>query len=120
MEKCIVVINEQHEMLQSQVDKVKRIFLDFEYFRVPATGLTRKEIFKQVANWIFMAEEDELTIVFVSPIPLMIGLCASEPSFITGIFHNDKRVAKEVPDGKGGVKVIHAVAPDGWELIRIG
>ncbi len=109
-----VILNEQHTLLDNQKELISEKFGDqWEIFSVPAAGWNRSEIgevAKELAN---------ATVVFASPIPLLLGTlayeqgCGSTCSVL--LLHNDKREKKELPTGK----VISVVAKTGWELIPI-
>ena len=113
--KTAVILNEQHSLLPAQTALLDAKFGagGWKIFPVPATGWTRQEIETLAVELAEPARA--LAVVFASPIPLLIARLAARKDLVL-VFHNDRRVAKEVPDGKGGVKVIHTVAPDGWEL----
>ena len=110
-----VILNEQHTLLENQKELISNKFGDqWEFLSVPAAGWNRKEIgevAKELAND---------TVVFASPIPLLLGTLAYEQGcgsakLQTFLLHNDKREKKELPTGK----VISVVAKTGWELIPI-
>jgi hypothetical protein len=109
-----VLLNAAHTLLPAQEELLTARFGDggWELFPIPEQGWTRQE---QTA----LAEKVAGEVVFASPVPLLLGLFARQSERRVSIFHNDRRVAREVPDGKGGVRVIHTVAPDGWELVAI-
>ena len=114
--KVKVVLNEQHTLLDNQKELISNKFGDqWEILSVPAAGWNRKEIgevAKELAN---------ATVVFASPIPLLLGTLAHEQGsghsegLQVFLLHNDKREKKELPTGK----VISVVAKTGWELIPI-
>lgn len=137
-----VIINEQHTLLQQQMELLDKKFnrlgcnrCMYEWdgkmsYTCPICGNTPThdikgwEIMKVPAEGWSREEMDKLRSsgafshgsVFVSPIPYLIR----ELSFLAGegattypyIFHNDKRVKQE-KDGK----IFYTVAPDGWELV---
>jgi hypothetical protein len=35
------------------------------------------------------------------------------------VLHNDNRIAREIIKPDGTKQVIHTIAPDGWELVRV-
>ena len=119
-EKALVVLNEQHSLLPDQKRKLDRTFGGgWEIFPVPAEGWTRDQMEVEIH---LRLEEFRGVVVFASPIPLLIKLCTLSMALLdipwgVMLFHNDRRVAKEVPDGKGGTKIIHTIAPEGWELV---
>ena len=110
--KSLVVINASHTLFPEQV----ALLGEYERIDVPETGLDLASI--QVLaqtlakRWI----EEDSQIVVASPIPALFkALFSLDTGF--HVFHNDKRDAREVPDGKGGVRVIHAVSSTGWQLV---
>ena len=105
--KNYVVINEQHQLMDSQIALLNEVYGEnsWERWNVPATGLTALEMEEAVNGFIF----EGVYPVFASPIPLMIALmCGGH----FALLHNDKREKKELPNGK----VIMTVAQTGWEL----
>jgi hypothetical protein len=128
--KAMVFINEQHKLLPEQKKILDMKYWDnWELFSVPAEGWTLKEIDKIAETF----QSGEIAI-FVSPIPALISRLAfssgawsfeesinHQPDSVycggVWVFHNDHRVSKEVPDGKGGVRIIKTVAPTGWQLV---
>ena len=130
MKKGLVIINESHSLMPDQ-----RRVLDSEIgegswstLLVPEAGWTLDEI-RNV--YVSIAEsaperlaEDEvggLHVVFASPVPALLNyiaqLAGAETRLLTcWVLHNDHRVAKEVPDGRGGVRIVHSIAPTGWRL----
>lgn len=128
MKKGLVIINKAHSLLPDQ----KRV-LDSEIgegtwstLLVPEQGWTLEEIRNVYVSIAESApsrvwETGGLHVVFASPVPALLNyvaqLAGSETRLLTcWVLHNDQRVAKEVPDGKGGVRVIHSIAPTGWRL----
>ncbi len=64
-----VIINEQHQLTDEQKELIRqKLGNDFTLFKVPAKGWTKKEIFEVAKE---LAGE---TVVFVSPVPLLLGL----------------------------------------------
>jgi hypothetical protein len=109
MTKAIVVINEQHNLMEDQVRILNEEFDEYELLKVPAVGWTLPEI-NQVA--------DDLagkTAVIVSPVPALIKLLAMQADEDENIFvfHNDNREKKELPSGK----IVMTVAAEGWVLV---
>ena len=112
--KVQVIINKAHTLMPDQVRVLDESFRQgWERYDVPETGWTLSQIREDV-----LPELETAVTVFASPVPALILLLAgSRAGHGVYVFHNDKRLAKEVPDGKGGVRVIHTVATDGWELV---
>jgi len=121
-----IIINEQHSLMADQ----EGLLLENGFgpsaavqVKVPAEGWTFDKMEELAEATVGLAEANEsATVVFVSPVPALIAMLArvagERPELLKVlIMHNDQRVAREVPDGKGGTKVIHTVAPDGWELV---
>ena len=107
--EAIVVINEQHSLLEEQKNILKENFQDnYRMKKIPKDGLKKDEIIELAKK---LSKEDKI-IVVLSPIPLLLKMLAGYecPFFV---FHNDNRVKKELPNGK----IIMTVAQTGWELI---
>ena len=115
---ALVFLNEQHTLLPSQEDALNARFETWNLIRVPATGWTLSEMDETLNAILPMTN-----VVFGSPIPYMIGAASSRArNEMWGVFilHNDKRCAKEVKDRETGqTKVIHTLAPDGWQLVQV-
>lgn len=124
MKKANVVLNEQHKLMPAQIALLDAEYESWEIVPVPAAGWTREEI---VAKSHIL--QDHWThIVFASPVPLLLALCANYDGYASGaqefggqqsnvsgvwLMHNDKREKKELPGGK----LIQVVAQEGWELV---
>ena len=121
-----IIINEQHTLLSDQARVLNEKFGQgtWSTLTVPSAGWTLEEIRTLTDRF------NTGTVVFVSPIPALLCSLAdkagyqagydrgsdtipSEPPLVVLVFHNDNRVAKELPGGK----IIHTVAPDGWILV---
>jgi hypothetical protein len=128
----IVIINESHSLFPQQ----EEILGDYERYNLPDSGANLGQVKSEIApflrqEYVGYSEEWEETeegatlaqheqggksIIFATPFAaLMVELQNSGVKF--GCLHNDKRSAKEVPDGKGGVRVVHSVSPDGWVIV---
>jgi hypothetical protein len=122
MEKVTkVIMNEQHSLLPEQEALLNDKFgKAWEILPIPASGLKLAEM-KELAKELSRVET-----VFCSPIPALMILVAGEHHYDAcqcdggcffklpmWVFHNDRRVAKELPNGK----VIHTVAKEGWQLV---
>jgi hypothetical protein len=105
---ALVIINEQHTLSADQTRCLDEKFGEGEWqrYNVPAAGWTAEEIEQEV-------EKLHDTLVFCSPIPLMIKLAVLKGEYMPMIFHNDRREKKELPNGK----VISVVAQDGWVIL---
>ena len=113
--KILVILNEQHKLLPDQERLLNEDFehVGWEIFPVPAEGWTLEQIKEEVLPDLF-----NRAVVFASPVPaLLLFLASQRGGERVWLFHNDRRVAKEIPDGKGGKKLIHVVATDGWQLV---
>lgn len=114
-----IYLNEQHTLLPSQTAALDARFESWHLIPVPATGWTLDEMRQVVAT-----VRPFTNVVMGSPIPVLIGWLASQArdgAYGAFVFHNDRRVAKEITDRETGqIKVIHTIAPDGWELVRVG
>lgn len=110
-----VVMNASHSLLSSQISLLGGEG-NFEIVTIPGEGLTLPQIedlVGQLAQDDF--EDSQSSLVVLSPIPaLLAGLARKGVPF--SVLHNDRREAKEIPDGKGGVKLIHVIAKEGWVL----
>ncbi len=108
-----VIINESHKLFPEQSEILGG---PNGYFRIDLfdTGLSLDQlrdlmpVIQQAAN---IAD-----IVVTSPFPALF-VALSKMGIEFSVFHNDNRVAKEIPDGKGGKKLIHAIAETGWQLV---
>lgn len=119
--KQIVIINEQHTLMDEQ----KELLLKngtFERMNVPEAGWTLDEI-KRIRGELAGKLIEGYDIVFASPIPSLILLLAfyfggeiewvgSDKFGSIGVFHNDKREKVELPNGR----IIHKVAKTGWVI----
>lgn len=131
-----IVINENHSLLPDQERLLDEHNVKRNFVKIPTTGLTYEEMFDLCVDILNQADEEQPSanldgetflwpkarVVFISPVPAMIVILARtegrNPNTLNvRVMHNDKRVAKEVPDGKGGVRLIHTVASDGWQLV---
>ena len=117
MKKTIVVINEQHTLLEEQEEILTDQFGRWDFEKVPAEGWSLKQMMEKSRQ---LAEAFD-NIVFVSPLAIMVGettrLTCTEPGLQARVycFHNDCREKKELPNGK----VISVVAREGWQLILV-
>ena len=110
--KSLVVINASHTLFPEQV----ALLGEYERVDIPEAGLDLGGIRELASTMLKRAGKEKARIVVASPIPaLFVFLAANGQKFY--VFHNDKRDAKEVPDGKGGKKVVHAVSATGWQLV---
>jgi hypothetical protein len=139
-----VVLNESHKLLPDQERLLNEQLLDgWELLPVPADGWD----LEQQLQLVDKLRTETAPVVLASPVPVLLGKLVSSraarreallaeawsprcsehrASELTKalpgpvlVLHNDARVAREVPDGKGGVRVVHTVAPDGWQLVTV-
>ena len=132
MRKVIVIKNEQHQFLPEQLEQLNKRFGvgSWEDYPVPADGWTKSQMDSVITE---IANNRVETVVFLSPIPYLIKMISvdlglnyaaqdSNENINFGnttvvkevlVFHNDRRVKKELPNGK----VISVTAQDGWELV---
>ena len=112
-EKAMVVINEQHSLLDEQLSLLDTNFhyhngsKGWELLKVPAEGWTLTEQLKRVV------ELEGREVVFLSPIPAMIKWLSKRDAEKVFLFINDTREKKELPGGK----IIFVVPKTGWKLI---
>lgn len=107
MKRALVILNEQHKLMDEQVAILDGLF-DWSVKAVPASGWSLSQMREVVQE--LKAFDGE--VVFASPVPaLLMGM--EGRGFL---FHNDRREKKELPNGK----VIMAVAQTGWQLVSIG
>ena len=125
--KAIVIINEQHKLLDEQKKILEEKYEVYEVLQVPAQGWTLQEMDKVIDKLTSKEIRDGkrfLDVVFLSPIPYLIMQLtrkevdwmpeyAEETGIKVKVFHNDNRIKKELPNGK----IIQTVAETGWQLI---
>lgn len=126
--KNTVIINESHSLLPEQEKLLIENFNWYEYLFVPKDGWSYNDQ-QRIARDLVL---EGGSVIFVSPVPILLayigfykgygraGLDIGQP-FIgvrtdLYVFHNDKRVKKELPDGR----IISVVSQTGWELVEIG
>ncbi len=116
--KINYVINQAHSLMPEQDSILNSLIHEGDNLirvDIPEEGLNLdKQI--ELAHSLMdeMREEDYL--VFVSPIPCMLGyICAQiESSQNVLVFGNDRRDKKELPNGK----IIQTVSQTGWYLFN--
>ena len=131
MDKGIVIINENHEILPEQEEILNKCFEgkeNWNFLKAPKSGWTYEEQCEIINEIIFRANEAQkhwdktsnqscLNVIFCSPIPAMLMILSRIQGrggkFEVHVFHNDNREAKELPNGK----IIHVIAKTGWMLI---
>lgn len=121
MKRVMVILNEEHKLFPEQEDLLNSGFgpRDWDILAVPPEGWDLETIIYWVASF---RSSGCCHIVFASPVPaLMVKLAKlanarGEEWPVLWAFHNDKRTSKEVPDGKGGTRIIKTVSPTGWKL----
>ena len=114
-----VYLNEQHTLLPSQIEALQAFESEYTILPVPANGWTLQEMANE-ANC--QRAHIGAKVCFASPIPALLGwLCSSAQKNHQAIYvlHNDNRIAREIIKPDGSKQVIHTIAPDGWELVRV-
>jgi len=110
MIKALVVLNEQHQLMEDQIRILDERFTadGWEIYPVPSTGWTLKQM-------CVMAKEELYTreVVFASPIPALMKILNNWESDNWYVMHNDRREKKELPNGK----IIMTISPEGWEIV---
>jgi hypothetical protein len=127
-----VVMSAGHSLLPEQESLLWQAMPQgWEVFPVPVEGMNLKQLRDQAERFGSWCANGG-AVVFVSPVPALLlqisarcgfdtgwAACTSDETgapeihpWRVGVFHNDRRVAKELPDGK----IIHTVAPTGWVI----
>ncbi len=133
MKRVMVVLNKEHKLFPEQIELLNSKFrkqsllvqartgkydpLEWDILTVPPEGWDLEAISDLVVS---IRKNGCYHIVFASPVPALMAKLANswdEERPLVWAFHNDQRISKEVPDGKGGVRLIKTVSPDGWQLI---
>lgn len=112
MAQILLVINEQHQVMDDQTRALDERFGkgSWERLNVPSEGWTTVE---QVAK---VEEVADATLVFASPIPAMMLEAVRRESGATHALVNDRREKKEFQQKDGSTKIVFVVAPTGWEV----
>ena len=109
MKKVLVILNEQHKLMESQEALLNDRFKDnWRVLPIPQNGMTKiqqDEALRDIKGHV---------LVFASPIPYLLGKAVDQGE-TTLVLHNDLREKKELPNGK----IISVVAKEGWELLDI-
>ena len=103
----VVVINEQHKLLPEQRALLERLRAPWAELRVPAGGWPLAEI---RARFRALRGQRGVRVLFVSPIPAAMRVLGGTK---WGVFHNDKREKRELPDGR----IVAVTAKTGWEIV---
>lgn len=111
MKNLVLVINEQHTLLTGQERILKESGWRGETVKAPANGWNVDQM-----RDILCAQPNETELIFASPIGAMMSLAVRERVSFR-VLHNDKREAKEIKNPDGSVRVIHAVAATGWQIV---
>ncbi len=123
MSKAIVILNEQHQLMEEQASLLDARYEEIEIISVPATGWTLLEQ-KEIANVLSDLSADK---IFASPVPYLLMQVVMDfaingerapgtPLIFKGgvlLFHNDRREKLELPGGK----IINVIAKAGWQLV---
>jgi hypothetical protein len=119
-ETTILFINEDHSLLPVQKIQMEKEFGRWDTFKISKLGLSIED-FTEITETFFDGGYQD--VVILSPAPVLLakaGYTSAKKNFNIWVFHNDVRIAKEIPDGpNGGVKIIHVVSPNGWKLVKI-
>lgn len=112
-----LIINETHSLLPDQVRVLEEKGMsDYEEIRIPKEGWDARTRFSLAHEWA----ERGGRYIFVSPEPVILGRLAHLSVFrkdvAVYVFSNDRRVKKELPDGR----IVQTIAPTGWKLVEIG
>ncbi len=113
--KAIIIINETHSMMDEQKSIIEERYQNYEFLKVPSKGWTLEEM-KEIKSKIweeYMNSDEEMNIIFISPIPYLLKELALLGAERVLVMHNDRREKKELPDGR----VIQVVAKEGWQLV---
>lgn len=126
--KNYLIINETHSLLPDQVRELEEKGMsDYEEIRIPKEGWNLQTRLDRAHEWARRGGR----YIFVSPEPVMLGRLAyyaghgshyidGTPAFghdvAVYVFSNDRRVKKELPDGR----IVQTIAPTGWKLVEIG
>jgi len=124
--KIVVVGNVQHSLFPEQASLIREISLHrlgtegaVEFLSAPAEGWSLQEL-KEIAKEFrtVALNNEELIIIFVSPIPALIKLVAEAKADTYEmvdylVFHNDRREKLELPNGK----IIQKISDTGWVLV---
>lgn len=123
MGKVLVIINKDHEMKEEQKLLLENKFSNYELLEVPSEGWTYNE---QINIARELEHYDGLSIVFISPVPVLLAELSFAAGYGVGgfdlgvgpsymfifVFSNDQRIKKELPSGK----IISVIPDTGWEL----
>lgn len=126
--KTIIIINEAHSLLSEQEKILNETFGAYEFLYAPRDGWSYSDQLRIAKQLV----EEGGNIVFVSPVPVLLGLVAFYKGYGRAgieigqpfmgcdinlyLFHNDCREKKELPNGK----IIQVVTSTGWQLVEIG
>ena len=113
MKKNIVIINEQHSLLPSQTEALERENIPYELYKIPVNSLN---IVAQTLLANKLEEMEDINVIFASPIPLLLAQLSYNRKVRVGIFHNDNRKKKELPNGK----ITFTIPDKGWQIVWIG
>lgn len=116
MEKKIYLLkNIQHSLLDDQVQVLRSMGFaldDIIIKNIPANGMNLQEIDSLAKEMNAEAEEDDISIIFVTP--LMALSFKLTPYVKEYVFFNENREKKELPNGK----IINVIAKTGWQLVK--
>ena len=106
--RTLVIINEQHKLLDQQRIVLDKKFPNWELLKVPSTGWTLEEMKGVVMD--IVEDSSVEAVVCVSPIPYIIRALAEaeigQGRPILYLFHNDKsyhqKPVSQAEDGRHG------------------
>ena len=108
--KVIIVKNEQHTLLEEQKVILESRFSEYEYLNIPKEGISIKEQFEIIEYLL----KKNIDIIFLSPIPLILGKLSKYSKNLVCVFTNSKRNKIE----KNG-QISFNIEKNGWELLKI-
>ncbi|MDZ5005859.1 hypothetical protein GNF40_06875 [Clostridium perfringens] len=108
--KVIIVKNEQHTLLKEQKVILESKFSEYEYLNIYKEGISIKEQL-EIIKYLLKKKVD---IIFLSPIPLMLGKLSKYSQNSVYVFTNSKRNKSE----KNG-KITFNIENSGWKLLKI-
>lgn len=124
MMKAVVVLNEQHKLLDNQKEVLQKRYNEYSIYPVPAEGWTLTEMKKVKEELFSLLQKQRYDVIFASPVPALLLMLARDYYYLWGhsdglscggqiyVFHNDKREKKEVNG-----RIISVIAEDGWQLV---
>lgn len=110
---AIVILNEQHSLMEQQVEVLQEHFDTYEILQVPEKGWTLEEIYEVAMRLRLRCCEDaSLSIVHASVVPALLKETLEIVGRAVIVFHNDKREKVQRGDA-----IFYRVAKTGWQLV---